>query len=116
LWPFRASSGSHRGRYPVAGRGARHQPRWYYSLMIRKSTVLCGPILANVAVFASCAGPHRSAALVGGYFGQDPPGLRPALFSPGVVPTPDAVELNGVFSPDFTEFFFTRMALPPGGN
>jgi Tol biopolymer transport system component len=41
------------------------------------------------------------------YFGQPVPGLTPALFAPGIVST-DAIELNGVFAPDFSEFFFAR--------
>lgn len=41
------------------------------------------------------------------YFGQPVPGLTPESFAPGIVNTP-AIELNGVFSPDGREFFFTR--------
>jgi len=73
-------------------------------------------MLVTVAALASCAGPQRSAAPPGGYFGQETPGMRPALFAPGVVSTPNAVELNGVFSPDFSEFFFTRTTVRPGGG
>lgn len=40
-------------------------------------------------------------------FDQLPPGNTPQLFAPGVVNT-NAVELNGVFHPDGTEFCFTR--------
>src|SRR5262245_45360135 len=42
------------------------------------------------------------------YFGQRLPGTTPEKFAPGVVST-DAVELNGVFTPDGREFFFTRI-------
>jgi hypothetical protein len=42
------------------------------------------------------------------YFGQPVPGLVPERFAPGVVST-DAIELNGVFTPDFREFFFARL-------
>jgi hypothetical protein len=41
------------------------------------------------------------------YLGQPVPGLTPALFAPGIVST-DAIELNGVFTPDMREFFFAR--------
>jgi len=41
------------------------------------------------------------------YLGQRPPGATPELFAPGSVCT-EAVELNGVFSPDGREFFFSR--------
>jgi Tol biopolymer transport system component len=43
------------------------------------------------------------------YFGQPVPGLTPQRFAPGVVSTDAAVELNGVFTPDGREFFFTRV-------
>lgn len=42
------------------------------------------------------------------YFGQPLPTVSPARFAPGVVST-DAIELNGVFTPDLTEFFFARL-------
>lgn len=42
--------------------------------------------------------------------------MSPEIFAPGVVSTPGAVELNGVFSPDMTEFFFTRTTVLPGGG
>ena len=70
-------------------------------------------IIALLAL-ASCAAIPRTASTPGGYFDQETPGLRPAVFAPGVVSTPDAVELNGVFSPDFSEFFFTRMTVEDG--
>ena len=42
------------------------------------------------------------------YFGQTPPGITPEIFAQGVVST-EAIELNGVFTPDSREFFFTRL-------
>ncbi len=42
------------------------------------------------------------------YFAQPTPGTVPQLFAPGVVNT-DAVELNGVFTPDGRQFLFTRL-------
>jgi hypothetical protein len=42
------------------------------------------------------------------YLGQPLPALSPERFAPGVVST-DAIELNGVFTPDLTEFFFARL-------
>jgi hypothetical protein len=36
------------------------------------------------------------------------PGLTPEKFAPGTVST-EAIELNGVFTPDGREFFFTRL-------
>ena len=63
---------------------------------------------------AGCASARRSCtpAHIGGapghYLGQTPPGMTPELFAPGVVNT-EAIELNGVLSPDGREFFFTRI-------
>jgi hypothetical protein len=49
-----------------------------------------------------------AAAPTARYFGQTTPGMMPERFAVGVVST-DAIELNGVFTPDFREFFFARM-------
>lgn len=43
--------------------------------------------------------------LSGPYLGQKPPGLTPEVFAPGIVSTA-LQELNSVFSPDGTEFYF----------
>ena len=48
------------------------------------------------------------------YLGQTPPGTAPEVFATGIVRT-DAVELNGVFSPDFREFVFGRL-IPVEGS
>lgn len=42
------------------------------------------------------------------YLGQPVPGLAPERFAPGMVST-DAIELNGVFTPDLKGFFFARL-------
>jgi hypothetical protein len=59
-------------------------------------------IAASPSRAASAAGPPA-----GPYFGQAPPGLAPVALAPGFVSTA-ATELAGTFSPDGTEFFFTR--------
>ncbi|HSG27035.1 MAG TPA: hypothetical protein VLA34_01050, partial [Candidatus Krumholzibacterium sp.] len=41
------------------------------------------------------------------YLGQQPPGMTPEIFAPGIVST-DAWEASGTFSPDFREYYFTR--------
>jgi len=46
------------------------------------------------------------------YLAQTPPGTVAEVFAPGVVST-EAVELNGVFTPDGSEFFFTRLIEGP---
>jgi hypothetical protein len=69
-----------------------------------------------VAAAAACSGPQPGnpefpgdeGSAASTYFGQRPPGPTPERFAPGVVST-DSLELNGVFTPDLREFFFTRL-------
>jgi hypothetical protein len=73
-------------------------------------------ITVTAAMFAGCAGDDGQGAasarpaplLQPAYLGQPVPGPTPERFAPGVVST-DAIELNGVFSPDGREFYFTRI-------
>ncbi|MFC1564743.1 hypothetical protein ACFL6G_07380 [candidate division KSB1 bacterium] len=44
--------------------------------------------------------------MTGPYLGQDPPGITPEVFAPGIVST-EKDEINAVFSPDGNEFFFS---------
>ena len=43
----------------------------------------------------------------GPYLGQEPPGLTPEIFAPGIVSTKD-LEIEGVFAPSMKEFYYTR--------
>lgn len=73
-----------------------------------------GALMACILAATACTGrpkPEARAAAVDTatpYFGQPTPGATPERFAPGVVST-DAIELNGVFTPDGREFFFTRL-------
>ena len=62
--------------------------------------------LSAIALTLPACVSERSAGLQ--YLGETPPGMMPQLFVPGLVNT-DAIELNGVLSPDGREFFFTRI-------
>jgi CubicO group peptidase (beta-lactamase class C family) len=42
------------------------------------------------------------------YLGQIPPGLTPQIFAPGIISLPSSIDYAGAFSPDGTEFYFTR--------
>jgi formylglycine-generating enzyme required for sulfatase activity len=48
------------------------------------------------------------------YLGQQPPGLVPEVFAPGIVSIEDGKEYNIAFSPDLQEIFFVRRT--PGGS
>jgi len=44
--------------------------------------------------------------VTGPYLGQDPPGMQPRMFAPGIIST-DGSEINSVFTPAGDEFYFT---------
>ena len=46
--------------------------------------------------------------LSGDYLGQEPPGLTPEIFAPGLISLDGERELNAVYSPDGRIFMFTR--------
>ncbi len=45
----------------------------------------------------------------GPYLGQEPPGMEPKIFAPGIVSNTDSLEYSGAFSPDGSEYYFYRM-------
>ena len=53
--------------------------------------------------------------LEGPYLGQEPPGKTPELFAPGIVSTEQNTDFSASFSPDGTEFYFSRRE-PEGTN
>ena len=54
---------------------------------------------------ANAGGQPEPPALKGPYLGQTPPGTTPRVFAPGIVST-EGRELNAVFTPDGTEFYY----------
>lgn len=46
------------------------------------------------------------------YFGETPPGDEPVIFAPGIISTPDLIEMGISFSPDGKEIYFSRSAGP----
>ena len=46
--------------------------------------------------------------LTGPYLGLKPPGMTPEIFAPGIVSLKESAEYGAHFSPDLTEFYFTR--------
>ena len=46
--------------------------------------------------------------LKGPYLGQKLPRMAPEIFAPGIISTGKSAEYGGHFSPDGSEFFFTR--------
>jgi predicted small lipoprotein YifL len=46
----------------------------------------------------------------GPYLGQEPPGMEPQIFAPGIISDPDFNEYSGAFSPDGNEYYFYRFS------
>jgi hypothetical protein len=44
------------------------------------------------------------------YIGQEPPGMQPEIFAPGIVSHPESTEYSGAFSPDGSEYYFYRIS------
>lgn len=77
--------------------------------------VLCLTGLAGVLAAQGTGGSSGQVPVIEGpYLGQQPPGSQPRLFAPGIVST-GMDDLNAVFSPDGTEFYFT-VKLPVRGR
>ncbi|MBU0495161.1 MAG: hypothetical protein KKA73_17620 [Chloroflexi bacterium] len=54
--------------------------------------------------------PTATPQLEGPYLGQEPPGMEPKIFAPGIVSDPDFMEYSGAFSPDGSEYYFHRVS------
>ena len=50
----------------------------------------------------------KQTGLKGPYLGQNPPGITPEIFAPGIVSSSDALEFGIAFMPDGKEFYFSR--------
>ncbi|MBU0475688.1 MAG: hypothetical protein KKF62_16180 [Bacteroidetes bacterium] len=48
------------------------------------------------------------------YLGQKPPGIIPEIFAPGIVSTPETLEIGCTWSPDGKEFYFVRQTQTGG--
>jgi Tol biopolymer transport system component len=67
----------------------------------------CLMLIFPVATIIANQGGPESAKLTGPYLGQEMPGVTPAVFAPGIVST-EAHEFSCSFTPDGSEFYFTR--------
>ena len=80
------------------------KPNWICLMM--GLTLIASLILSSNAQETAKAG--GAAGLRGPYLGQEPPGVQPEGFAPGIVSTPGDNEYCASFSPDGTEFYFNR--------
>ncbi len=62
-----------------------------------------------VLLFSMPAGAQEEwPVLSGAYLGQEPPGMSPEVFAPGLISLPGERELNAVYSPNGRIFMFSR--------
>jgi hypothetical protein len=54
--------------------------------------------------------PPAMTGLSGPYLGQEPPGMTPDVFAPGIVSDPSLFEYCGTFAPDGSEYYFNRIS------
>jgi pimeloyl-ACP methyl ester carboxylesterase/Tol biopolymer transport system component len=77
-----------------------------HNIHVEKPEILVDPIIEMINKIQA-RGNTKSTSLEDFYLGQRPPGLTPKIFAPGIVST-DAHEFACSFTPDGTEFYFTR--------
>jgi len=82
----------------------------------RKNLVALPIVLALIAACAAPPAPEETdgafPTLTGAYLGQQPPGMEPELFAPGIVST-GLAERDMAITPDGTELYFAAVV---GGN
>ena len=72
--------------------------------------ILTLALLTSISGTATSEIVEQDNKLIGPYLGQTPPGAIPEVFAPGIVST-EQRDLSGFFSPDMSEFYFTRKEL-----
>lgn len=65
-------------------------------------------LLSILIISNKCFSQDDFPIIKGPYLGQEPPGLIPEVFAPGIITT-EYYEFGGVFAPDMNEFYFVRM-------
>jgi len=82
------------------------------SLLVLVLPVIAGCARATSPLAASppAALPASTPQLRTAYLGQEPPGMIPEVFAPGIVSLPDFNEYSGAFSPDGSEYYFYRFS------
>ncbi len=82
---------------------------------MRRVTLLITLLILILSFFGKCTLKDESEVFRGNYFEQEPPGDSPVVFAPGLISTDENAEFSCTFSPDGTEFYFSRRK-PAEGN
>jgi WD40 repeat protein len=80
--------------------------------LIHKSRLIGMLLLAGMLFVHGCQKADFP-TLKGPYLGQQPPGLMPKVFAPGIISLEDRYELNSEFSPKGDEFYFELSTSTP---
>jgi hypothetical protein len=67
-----------------------------------------------LVIDCGCAKPTIAPQLDRPYLGQEPPGMEPRVFAPGIVSDPDSSEYSGSFTSDGSEYYFCRFSQTSG--
>lgn len=78
-------------------------------LMLRKRILFVSIQIVCVVVKIASAELHERS---GPYLGQQPPGMIPEKFAPGLISIDEYHDFKGAFSPDGKEYYFCRHKLP----
>ncbi len=78
---------------------------------MKKLTLLT--VIGFVALTSITAHEKDFPKLTGPYLGQNPPGMKPEIFAPGIISNKDRYELNSEFSPKGDEFYFELSTTTP---
>lgn len=78
-------------------------------MVASKRNIICVSLIFLISLlFSNCTRRNDFPVLKGSYLGQKSPGMTPEIFAPGIVSTEEYKEFGITFSPDGTEFYFTR--------
>ncbi len=75
---------------------------------MKRVALLSTLLLVIFSFLSSCTNKDEPEVFRGNYFEQEPPGDSPVVFAPGLISTDEDMELSCTFSPDGTEFYFSR--------
>lgn len=79
---------------------------------MKKAALFCLLLMLTASLHPKETQPTK---ISGPYLGQKPPGLTPEIFAPGIVST-GLDELNSIFSPDGSEFYFCVRNIAGGAS
>ena len=75
---------------------------------MKQKVTIIGMAITLFMIFSTCKQQSNFPVLRGPYLGQEPPGMTPKVFAPGIISIKNHRDYGCTFSPDGNWFFFTR--------